>query len=685
MVATLTPEIERELEGTPELALMRRQQHDPRYPKPDKADIEELYQRLKPDFDLLHNLMGENRDVRYMRDETPKKWARRLQGARRFRSRLSHNETMRVAAMMTRNAPKVRVPQSGKYSADEKRGDKQSRWSNNLLPALERRSSRPLIRRFCDALCGDGMGVFEFYLTDNPVYDNLDTTPRDIPDPKTGEMRQETPKEVLDRTESDLMGAPLPFGLRTVDPLAVFYEEDEDGICAALIVEQKPYRQVYNTLKRKSAEQQQKYYLPRPGTNGWPVDSTSFTETWFSQELSGGSETNAQNSVLTMRYYDREWYSYIVGGIAVDGPRRHGLPGMPIFVTLGMVTSSSNKHEMVQGVTWGMKDMELTVNDLMTLELDVRYTTSRHRPVIETDSTGRAMETKNGKPAVLDLSGDAVPYLAPGQHIVDAFANFKPQGNHEMVNAILGLYQRSGLNPIAQGESPGADPAGYTVNSLTQAAQSQYEILLDNFARTLGNIVDFARLTVRDTIREKVYLSVPMADNKQGGTEWLALGPDDVDETPSIVVIDPLSDANRISVRQSLEQGNKEGFVSHRRVQSEGYNIDDPDAEDDDIAVDAAVNDLLQAAIEEAKATIYGRQAPPSGLVGPDGNPLPPSGGGQQPTANGAQPAQPQAPTVGAGNAAASQFGAQPGPARQSAVSAQAGQARGMAATGGGQ
>jgi hypothetical protein len=321
----------------------------------------------------------------------------------------------------------------------------------------------------------------------------------------------------------------------------------------------------------------------------------------------------------------------------------------------------------------------------MTLDVDNRFTTARPKPVIQSPpSASRATSDPTGKPRTLDLSGDAVPYLDPGQVIVDAFEHLRPQGNHEMVSSILGLYQRSGLNPIASGESPGADPAGYTVNSLTQAAQSQYEILLDNFARTLGNIVDFARLVIRDTIKEKVYLSVPMADAKQGGTEWLALGPEDVDETPSVVVIDPLSDANRISVRQSLEQGNKEGFVSHRRVQSDGYGIDDPDAEDDDIAVDSAMADLLEMAKEEAKSRIYGRQQPqqPSGLVDQNGNPLPPSG--QQPTQNGAQPAQPQPPSVGGQMAAASQGFPKPGPAPQSAVSAQAGQARGLAATGGG-
>ena len=69
-----------------------------RYPKPDQADIEEMYSRLKPAFDRYFTLVQENRDVRYLQDELPQKWRRRLQGSRRFRSRLSHNETLRIAA-----------------------------------------------------------------------------------------------------------------------------------------------------------------------------------------------------------------------------------------------------------------------------------------------------------------------------------------------------------------------------------------------------------------------------------------------------------------------------------------------------------------------------------------------------------------------------------------------------------
>jgi len=651
------------------------------YPRPELGDIEGFWNYVKPQFEAYHNAVTEARKVRYLQDELPEKMKKRMQGVRRFRSRLSHNETMRVAAMMTRNAPKVVIP-----SGSAVKGQKQSRWANALLQAFGRRKqnlAEGLYRQHCDALCGDGMGVFEFFMLEDSTYDRVNTDPIYITDPKTGEERSETAEETLKRTDEELRTAGLPFGLRNVDPMSVFFNVDDEGACPVLIVERKPYLHVFNKVRKLKGAAD----LPKPGNPGWPERSwngSGSEDGWYSSVLGGSAaDSNAAETVLTMRYYDKEWYAYIVGGKFVDGPRRHKLPGIPVFITLGMVTSSPNMHERVQGVTWGMADMELAINDLMTIDLDVRGATSRPKPVVISDGkVDRASVMDGDKPKTLDLSSDLVPYLRPGQTLIDAFEHLRPRSSSDMVQQMLGFWQRSGLNPIAQGESPGSDPAGYTVNSLTQAAQSQYEVMLDNFAMTLAAIVDFARRVVRDTIGDKVSLATWM-DNPEGGNEvWLELSPGDVDEASALVIIDPLSDANKIAKRQSLSQANKEGYVSRRRVQVEGFGIDDPDQEDDQLAIDAADSDLLAMAVEEAKAQIYGRQAPLP--------PPPPGGGGGAPSklvdkngaplssSQGATPAPLNAPSVGP---VAKPPG---GPADMSAMSALAGQGRGQAMTGGG-
>lgn len=680
-LATLTPELHDALADDPEAESELEDAHDTvketdEYDvEPTVAEVEAMFSRLRPTFDMFHTMIQEAREIRYGQDETPEKWRRRLQGSRRFRSRLSHNEDLRVAAMMTRNQPKVKVPVSGRKAADEKKADAQTRWANNLLRAFERRSSRPLFRRICDNIAADGMGFVEFYLTNSKAYQDAEAaTPREFFDPKIGMTRPETADEVMERMDDALKGAPLPFGIRVIDPLCVLFEEDDNGICRALIVEEKPYIDVFSKLKDPDGKKR----LPKPGTPGWPTwqarPGNEDGDSFFSETLGGEMSNNAQSTVLTFRFYSGTYWKYIVGGIVVE-EGKHGLPGIPVFHAWGMTTGSPNLHEMAEGITWGMAGMELAVNDLMTLSIDTAYTYGRPKPVVITDAQASRAETRDRdskKPKTLDLSTDSAPFLDPGQRLEDAYKDFRANQNHEQVRAILEMWQRSGLNPVAQGESPGSDVAGYTVNTLSQAAQSQYEILLDNYARMLEKIVDFARMTVRDTLEEKVFLAVEGKDKKDA-TEWLAIGPEDVDDTPSIVTIDPLSDANRMALRQSLMQGNKEGYVPRAMVQ-ESYGMDDPAEADRQLAIEAGVNDLVAMAREDAKSQIFNKRA--EFLQQQQGGAAAAAGGGA-PGAGGAPPPQGSqpAPVGPPGAPPASGPGVtQPGPAAMSASAAQAGQ-----------
>jgi hypothetical protein len=144
-----------------------------------------------------------------------------------------------------------------------------------------------------------------------------------------------------------------------------------------------------------------------------------------------------------------------------------------------------------------------------------------------------------------------------------------------------------------------------------------------------------------------------MQDRKKGGTEWIALGPEDIDETPCEVYIDPLSDANRMQKIQMLSQQNKEGYVPRRLVQEAMPEGDDPEAWDNEIALDSAEQMLFTQAIEEAMTIVR-----MSRMMGDPTQQQP-----QQPGAP-VDPAAPNAPTVGAEQSAASQGGQAPGQTR---------------------
>lgn len=612
------------------------------YPEPELGTILNWVADQKRQYQGFYDAVQHAATVRYLRDETPEKWRARMNDAPRVHSRLSHNEIMRVAGMITRNRPKFKVSQAGKRATDAKKARAQTRWLNNLLKALERKSPG-IWRKLVDGAADAGKAYLEVFITD--AYDRLDLERRS----------DETAQEYDERTEEMLLGAGLPFGVRFVHALAAVEEMDDDGLCRIAILERKPYRTVWkNAAKTSSVKELDDLHLPRPGTRGWPTELATQTLGLRSEEttnlLSGlVAESDGQGDVLTIRYYDKRWMAYIVGGVVVEC-RRHGMPGLPVGRLIGQVTSSPNPSEEVQGITWGMVQLEETINTLFTKKLDNHITYGGPKLVVETLPGSPAAGLN--QPRVYDFSDPRkTPVLLPGQTVKDAFQNFQPHDDGGLLGELLGLFTKSGLNPVATGESPGSDPAGYTVNTLSQAAQSNYETMLDNYAALLMWLGDFVRLMIRETLKEKVYLSVPMEDRKAGGTEWLGLGPDDVDETPCEVIIDPLSDANRIALRQSLTQGWKDGLIPRGQVQAEGYGAEDPELWDDEIIVERAVEQLTARAIQEALEQVGLLKMDPAAQAG--GMVQPPPAGELMAgdVATGAVPAPLNPPSVGPGPA----------------------------------
>jgi hypothetical protein len=661
---------------------------DLRYPEPTLSDIEQLEADLSSEFSEYHAYADKISDLRYQRDETPAKWARFLEQGRRVRSRLTHNEILRVVSMVCRNPYNIHIPPSGPGEQRDVRAQKQARWANAFLAANERRSSRPLRRIVVDGAAEAGLAGWEIYLTD--AYDKLDTdTYKEIHDERDGEhvVRTETDAEYMKRTEAELQSAGLPVCVRPVHRSALLMEKNDEGVERVIIRERKPYRQVYYKLQKKYAsdnDKLEKLRLPKPGTRGWPVSSTSGgSQSRTISRMSYGS--SADGDVETWRYYDARWYVYIVGGKIVEGPTEHNLPGVPFVPVEAIVTSSPNPAEQYEGITWGMGEIELALNDILTFGIDTQYTFNRPRPVVETEVGGKVlMDPRNPRtPARIDFSDpNRVPQLLPGQHIVDAYKDFNPKIAIELLQTLENLWQRSGRNPVAQGSSPGSDVAGYTVNSLMGAADDLYGILLDNDARAWGQVIDFVRQTIKYTIGNPVYLAVPGVGNRKGQTEWLALGPDDIDDTPCIVTIDPTSEANRLAKVNVYSQGWKDGVIPRRELQEKAYGAEDPERWDDEIIEEMTVQRVVGILIDSVIQRLL--QAATPGMVPPPGGPeagmpgAPPQQAGA-PGASSLPPTPPTPPTVGAGQKAASQGNAgAPGAGNPAMMGSIAGQNNGF-------
>ena len=568
------------------------------------------------------------RAMRYHEDQMPAKYRELLRAPYRFRTNHTANEIERTVALATRNTPQITIAAGGRSPDDRRKALSETRWANMVIPALERQAGEPLVYPFFDALFEGGVGYWEVFQTG--AYDDLDLVQRE----------DEDDDAYMERTTSALMRSKLPFGVRVPDPLAVRVGVNDYGAFCGLIIERKPYRQVFSRLEaRLGHDALEAKRMPQPTDRGAPIGPSGATsgDGWFGDD----------GTCECVRYYDDRWTAYMVNGHMVEVVE-HGMPGMPLIPAWGSVTSSAHFAQKYMGIVWGTIDQEQALNDLLTTAVDIGITFARPKPVIETPPEG-ALKSRDGVPSTIDLRGtDGVPELMPGQKIVDAFANFKSHIDPGLLQMIQGIMQTSSLNPIAAGESPGSDPSGFAINSLQAATQMRYEILLDNGGRSVGMLIDFLRKMVKEgPIREVVNLSI---EGDDGVMENLALGPDDISDVPCSVTLDPMNDVNRLAIRDSLMAGNQGGFVPRRIVMEQGFGAKDAKAWDDEIFEDKITMAIQDIAVQDVLLTVS--PAPPA---------APAPAGGEQPKDDektgagvGAVATKPSAPSVGKEAAAAS-------------------------------
>lgn len=607
--------------------------------KPELSELLSYFEELRAIKLQWDTMATRERERIHLKDTLPMKWQRNLQDGRRFYSRISYNEIKNRVRQQVANLPECTILPDGMEQSDFDKAEAQTKFAQELMPAMER--LKPGFRtRAVDSQLSIGLAAYEVCLTGS--YDDLDYEARE----------GETAHQVLMRNEKEARKRKPPFEVRMVDGQSLFLD-DYDNPNAGFIYELKPWR----TMSRKYKGLGDRIE-PDPGVLGAPGGDTS-------NPGFAGTDT-----CETLRYYDEWWYAYIVNGKFVDGPRPHGITGgMPVFPFKGVIGAMAQLERGTHGIMWGVESGELLINDVMTLEADNVFVYSRPKWVIETPLGGTIMPAAPGQQqpgsngAVLDLREPLVRQLNPGQTLVNATKDFVPFQSQVFLNTALALMARNLQNPVAQGESPGASPAGYTVATLTGNATAPDVDQVKNEAVAWGLVVDCCRRIVRDTIQHPVWIAVPMEENGTKSLKWMKLDPDDVTEVACISEIDPDNPATRLANRQSWMEGHASGFVPRREVQKRAFDASDPDQWDYEIIRDKGKEIIAQLAIEMAVQEVRAFGQPPPPPVGPDGQPTGLVGpDGKTPissatSAPGGAPADPNPPTVGPKTAAASQAG----------------------------
>lgn len=633
----LIAELELTPEGKAQIAKTNAD-NDRIWPEPELGDILTLKQRLENDRSRWAAKVQQVRVMRFNEDTTPPKWAQRLNlpDDRRIHTNLTGNEINRVVATMERNPPRVTISPASDSNPAIQRAEIQARWCQKLISAVESDPLTPVWAIGSDAAAETGLGGFEWYMTDawDDVEELIAQVDPEAPDP-----------DLMNQIDEAKKIAGIPFALRPLDSLSLLFEKDNYGVSRALIVERKHYAQVYQSVQAKlSTEEAEKLRLPPVGARAWPDTSRLIRYQYMGENRDYDVSPVEGDLVEVLRYYDRRWMVEVVAGRITES-KEHRLPGIPVFPQLGKVTSSASTEYMVQGITFGITSLELALNDMFTFGADNIYTYGRPFPVVETSENGQNLLDKEGNPYPIQLNDPSkAPQLGPGQKIADAFNGFTGHIEAPFLSALQSYYERSGLNPIASGDSPGADPSGFALNTLNTGAQALYESMLDNKVKTQAAFCDFSRMAIKSTIGEKVYLSVPTADGQ--GVEYIAIGPDDIDKVPTVVYIDPKSDMQRLAIISMLSTAWQQKLIQKRTVQTLGFTgiIEDPDQEDRGIYLEAlqemSLPGMLQSIIAQVQADAMPEAAP--AMAGPGAPGAPSPGAPQGPNGTGPQDLQQQ-------------------------------------------
>ena len=524
---------------------------DRRFPKPTEGDITAIKRRLENEFRLYHegtpDRHGTNterpawgmpgidgvREIRFGQDGLTEEVKDRLHNeSLHIRTGYTHREITNVVSSIMQNRPVVTVAKSGPTAEDEDIAIRQEVFCSAVLEAFEDYARQPLWWRAVDNLAEDSLGAFELY---------------------------ETPErfEVDPEDEIDVFRRAMPLGVRTVDPRSLYYDFDDPSNPIVVICERKARRHLYERREARlsSTDAKEAAERPKPWTDGSPSEASEY-----------GYNIEGEDEVETIRYYDRRWFCYMVGSELVTC-EEHPFTDVPVVIGWGPINGSSKTSERHIGITSSSANLERALNEFSTVTLDQKIAFNGPKMAIEQDKD--APSDADGVTNV-DLSSegvDSVPQLPPGARVVNMAREMMTPTDPYMFGFLQGQLGQGQMNPVATGQSPGADPAGFAINALQQGAQLPYGALYENYANMLARLLNL----VRSYIKHNDELFSLQVNRDDDHVEWLDLTADDITDVPVKVTIDEIGPQQRAAVAAYYRDGVQAGLVGEPEAMQKGY------------------------------------------------------------------------------------------------------------------
>lgn len=520
---------------------------------------------LRPHYESRNVLIKEVRSLRFMEKPVyvPPSYG---QSTVEIRTPLMNDLIQRLAGALSVNLPQVKCPvrPRGDQAKNQRLSSKIEKWTQAFLAEIEHQENDRIFYRFLDYLCGDGHGILKLIHRDD-FWDGYPQASKDASD-----MSEEELDEFKDSVANFKTGALMPFSLKVIDPLTFYPLYSERGLEEVLEISKRP-----------------KIYLAKrfnltAGDNGKMVTKI-------------GRAFNKDSSIAGDAEYWEHWtqtdVAFFVDRRCVEIVQ-HKYGRVPYFHALGTQTSSREPDK--EGLSVGHQLIHLlpALDSLLTMKTNSGFMQAypafkRTRPV---GAPGRLPEDFGD-----EIADDGAVEFEPG-HIYDGLAGedleavtIPPVGQdvNQSIETILGLISKVGVPSVLEGMHSPNRVSGFAYSEMLNVSRTKYTTIIRNASFAMEAMIKFLWWLIEHRVGEEVAI---WGQAEEGESEWLELGPKDIGNYYNVkVIIEPLLPEDDISQGQHAAAMVQAGMWSKRFARESKMGIPDPEAMDDEILVERAM------------------------------------------------------------------------------------------------
>lgn len=289
----------------------------------------------------------------------------------------------------------------------------------------------------------------------------------------------------------------------------------------------------------------------------------------------------ARRAVNYMEYWKRgERVLYVIDGTPVRVEYLEPDEPLPYFLALGMVTSSPDPGRLGLPVLYNaFEDFRRKLNyraqeDAFLYKHGfarmVHYTTNAGLGTEEPDvGDDDEEEEQIGEILEAEMGKEDWKYLFPA-NVSALFA--------DAINSVNSDIQNVALADVMTGKTPPSGTTGYLWTNMASAANAKYLPIIQQATRAIRLMMIYV-MRKWDTMDSPMVVSAQTKDVTVGPYIYYAPGDLKDNLNLDVQINAPLPD-DRITQTEYLAKGHALGFISRRRVQKDGYQVEQPDTED---------------------------------------------------------------------------------------------------------